>query len=117
MKLPELPAGHRWVISRKTKIDDDWGGGSYRGLGIALQQQVTKKFGGVKWKNLAVRQLERKSKGDWVGGFYDQETLVQCAERLAKEIYDQRVKSLETLLEEESIIGVYEPHQNQALPN
>jgi hypothetical protein len=102
--LPVLPARHRWVISRKTKLyDGGWGGGSYKGLGIALQELKTRGFGKPKWKNLAVRKIDPV----WLGVGKGTETLIQCAERLAREIYDQRIKDLERLLEVESIIGVY----------
>lgn len=42
------------------------------------------------------------------------DSLVDLVEYVAQDIYDQQVKQLQRLLEEESIIGIY---QDEALPN
>lgn len=110
--LPDLPEGYRWVIDRK--YYDGWT--ETKHMGIHLQERVNGIFGWVLWKTIESRKIQPRGNGDMVGGYSSWESLAECAERLAKEIFKSHIAKLENLLEEESIIGVYEQSQNEELP-
>jgi len=104
--LPEIPQGHRWVIDHNYL--DGWS--ESRVLGIHLQK-FTKGWFRTKWKNIDSRKIAPEYKG--AGNCM--ESMVECAERQAQAMKKKHIKLLETMLEVESIVGIYEQGKKQAL--
>lgn len=102
MKLPEIPAGHRWYVWRNR----------YNEIMVSLQERATYKK--IWWQAPQEdwRTVESREAYDYYG---KGESLKDQVERVAEEIVEKKKKSLRRRMEEEAIIGVYESNQNKAL--